>query len=151
MKNIEITPFQFIGISVRTTNENGQSMQDITQLWDQFMSKNVLKHIHHKVDKTVYCIYTEYEKDYTRPYTAMIGCRVKSLDKIPTGMVGKVINGGNYMPFVAKGNIMEGCVAEIWNKIWNTPIQRAYTADIEVYNEWAKNPANAMVAVLVAV
>ena len=151
MKNIEISPFQFIGIAVRTTNENGQSMQDIGQLWAQFMSKKVLKQIHHKVDKTVYCIYTDYEKDYTRPYTTMIGCRVKSLDKIPSGMVGKVIDGGNYMPFVSKGNIMEGCVAETWNKIWNMPIQRSYTADIEVYGDWAKNPANAMVAVLVAV
>ena len=31
---------KIIGISVKTTNENGQSTADIEQLWEYFFSKN---------------------------------------------------------------------------------------------------------------
>jgi predicted transcriptional regulator YdeE len=41
MRNQKIQKFSVIGISVRTTNENGQAGQDIPALWQKFMSENV--------------------------------------------------------------------------------------------------------------
>jgi predicted transcriptional regulator YdeE len=144
-------PFAFIGLSIRTTNENQQAMQDIPALWAKFFAENTLVKIPNKVDDTLYCIYTDYEKDYTKPYTTLLGCKVENLDNIPDGLTGRLIDGGTYTTFTAKGNINEGIVAQEWMRIWNTNINRAYTADIEVYGTKAKNPENAEIDILIAI
>ena len=51
MKSVKINPFNIIGISVRTTNEKEQSTKEIADLWEQFMSKNILSNIPNKVDQ----------------------------------------------------------------------------------------------------
>lgn len=151
MNQTAIPSFAFIGMSVRTTNENKQAMQDIPALWAKFFSENTLARILNKTDDTLYCIYTDYEKDYTRPYTTLLGYKVENLDTIPDGLEGRVIPGGTYATFVAKGNIHEGIVAQEWIRIWNSGINRAYTADIEIYGEKAQNPENAEIDIMIAI
>ncbi len=148
-KNIET--FTIIGIAVKTTNENGQSAKDIGALWNKFMSEGILSQIPNKIDNTIYSIYTDYEGDYTQPYTTILGCRVKSTDVIPNGMVAKTIQGGNYAKFVTKGDLTKGAIYEEWSKIWNADLDRLYTADFEVYGEKAQNPTDAEVEIFVAV
>ena len=151
MNTQKITPFKIIGIAVRTTNEDTQAMKDIPALWNTFMSENILQKIPNKVDNTIYCMYTEYEKDHTKPYTTLLGCKVEHLNNIPTGMVGKTVEGGNYIKQTAKGNLMQGALANAWIKIWNANFSRRYTADFEVYGEKAQNPENAEVDIFIAV
>lgn len=146
-----IEKFNLIGIAVRTTNENGRSEQDIPALWGTFMAEGVLQKIPNKVDDTIYCMYTDYEKDYTKPYTTIIGCRVTSLENIPEGMIGKTIETGNYVKYVAKGNIMQGAVQDTWKDIWNSDIQRVYIADFDVYGVKAQDLENAEVDIFVSV
>lgn len=151
MNTQKIKPFKIIGIAVRTTNEDSQAMKDIPALWNTFMSENILQKIPNKVDNTIYCMYTEYEKDHTKPYTTLLGCKVEHLNNIPTGMVGKTVEGGNYIKQTAKGNLMQGALANAWIKIWNANFSRRYTADFEVYGEKAQNPENAEVDIFIAV
>lgn len=148
---MNIQKFHVIGISVRTTNENGQATQDIPALWNRFMTEGIAGQIPNKTDHSVYCIYTEYEKDHTKPYTTLVGCKVANLDTIPDGMTGKTIEEGTYTSRTAKGNILQGLVFNEWVKIWNSDLNRAYTADFEVYGERAQNPENAEVDIFVAV
>lgn len=151
MDNIKIEPFKVIGIAVRTTNENEQAAKDIPVLWGKFMQENVLENIPNKIDNTIYSIYTDYEKDHTKPYTTLLGCKVESLDHIPEGMIGKSFEGGDYIKFTAKGNLAEGLVINEWFKIWNMNLGRTFTADFEVYGEKAQNPSDAEVDILIAV
>jgi predicted transcriptional regulator YdeE len=151
MKNQTIQEFHVIGIAVRTTNENGQAAQDIPALWNKFMSERILDRIPNKIDHSIYCIYTEYEKDYTRPYTTILGCKVENLDSIPEGMIGKTIEESTYTKYVAKGDLMQGVVFAEWTKIWNSDLDRTYTADFEVYGERSLNPADAEVDIFIAV
>ncbi len=151
MNHMKVDTFKIIGISVRTTNENNQAAKDIPALWEKFMSQNLLDNIPDKVDSTLYSIYTDYEKDHTRPYTTILGCKVENLDHIPEGMVGKSFDGGHYIRFTAKGNLEEGLVINEWIKIWNTDLSRVFTADFEIYGEKAKNPSDAEVDILIAV
>ncbi len=144
-------PFKVIGIAVRTTNENNQAAKDIPVLWEKFMSEDILNAIPNKIDTAVYSIYTDYEKDHTKPYTTMLGCKVENLDHIPEGMVGKSFEGGNYIRFTPKGNLAEGLVINEWNKIWNMDLGRVFTADFEIYGEKARNPSEAEVDILIAV
>lgn len=151
MNTTQIKPFSIIGISVRTTNENGQSGQDIPALWGRFMSEGIAQKIPNKLDESIYCIYTDYEKDHTKPYTTFLGCQVSHLEEIPAGMEGKSFPGGNYLKRIAQGNILEGMVFNAWIEIWNSDLPRIFTADFEVYGEKAQNPSDAEVEIFLAV
>ena len=150
MEKQTLKSFYVLGIAVRTSNENGQAAKDIPALWNQFMSEGIMDKIPDKIDNTVYSIYTEYEVDYTKPYTTVLGCKVSSLDNIPAGMKGIVIADGSYFRCTAKGNMLEGMVYNEWRKIWNSDIPRAYTTDFEVYGEKAQYPENAEVDIFLA-
>lgn len=151
MSNQTLKKFSVIGISVRTTNENNQAGQDIPALWNKFIAEGIAEQIPNKIDNSVFCIYTEYEKDHTKPYTTILGCKVENLDKIPNGMVGKTIEDTTYAKHIAKGNILKGMVFNEWKKIWNSDLDRTFTADFEVYGEKAQNLENAEVDIFVAV
>lgn len=145
-----IQKFNVIGISVRTTNENGQSGKDIPALWSQFMSEEIQSKIPNKVSEDLFCIYTDYEKDHTKPYTTILGCKVESLDVVPENMIGKTIESANYKELIAKGNLSEGIVFNKWLEIWNSDLDRSFTADFEVYGEKTQNPEKAEVAIYIA-
>ncbi|HEX2934112.1 MAG TPA: GyrI-like domain-containing protein [Bacteroidales bacterium] len=151
MNTTIIPPFDVIGIAVRTTNENGQSAKDLGNLWARFMTEKIADKIPNKVDHSIYCIYTDYEKDFTKPYTAIIGCKVERLDEIPEGLTGKRIQGAEYAKFIAKGNDMQKMVGEAWYTIWNTDLARKYTADFEVYSEKSYRTEGAEVDIYVSV
>jgi predicted transcriptional regulator YdeE len=151
MEKIDIEKFCVIGISIRTTNNNGQSANDIGELWSRFFTENIIDKIPNKVDTSIYSIYTDYEGDYTKPYTTILGCKVKNLDTIPEGMVAKTINGGDYTKFVAKGDLAKGAVFVEWTKIWEMDLPRLYSADFEVYGEKSQNPNDAEVDIFIAI
>jgi len=148
---ITVPPFSIIGIDIRTTNENGQSAIDIPALWSRFLSENIIEQIPNKIDSTVYCMYTDYEKDHTKPYTTLLGCKVSSLKEVPTGFMGKSIDAAEYEVFTTRGNLAEGVVYNEWLKIWNAPIERIYTSDFEIYDERSQNPADATVDIFIAI
>lgn len=151
MENIKIETFKVIGISVRTTNANGQSATDIGKLWDKFISEGIIEKIPNKIDRTLFSIYTDYEGDHTQPYTTLLGCKVESFDIIPNGMVARSFEGGNYTKFVAKGDLQKGAVYLEWLKIWEMDLNRTYTADFEIYGERAQSPSNAEVDIFIAI
>ncbi len=151
MNTTTVTPFYIIGIAVRTTNENGQSGKDIPQLWNRFLSENVIASIPGKTSNDIFCVYTAYEKDHTKPYTTVLGCKVHHLNEIPEGLTGITIDAGKYMQFTAAGNINEGIVFHEWTTIWNSDLPRKYSADFEVYGAKAQNPEQAEVDIYIAV
>ncbi|WP_142719911.1 GyrI-like domain-containing protein [Chryseobacterium rhizoplanae] len=151
MNNMKVEPFKVIGISVRTTNENGQAGKDIPVLWEKLINEDILNSIPNKIDNTIYSIYTDYEKDHTKPYTTVLGCKVENLDNIPEGMVGYSFDGGDYIRFTTKGDLSKGLVINEWLKIWKMDLGRIFTADFEIYGEKAQNPSDAEVDILIAV
>lgn len=148
---MKIQKFDIIGISVRTTNENGQSAQDIPALWNKFMTEGIQQKIPGKISEEIFCIYTDYEKDHTKPYTTILGCKVESLDFVPENMVGKTIESADYEKIIAKGNLTEGIVYNKWLEIWNSDLNRIFTADFEVYGEKVQDPKNAEVDIYIAI
>jgi predicted transcriptional regulator YdeE len=151
MKTVQLESFNIIGIKVRTTNENGQGAIDIPKLWNKFMTENISAKIPNKIDHSILCIYTNYEKDQTKPYDTILGCKVSSLDEIPEGMIGQEFNKANYAAFTTKGNLNEGIVYNAWLNIWKQDINRTFVADFEVYDERAQNPKDATIDIFVGV
>ena len=146
-----LAEFKIIGITVETTNEGGQSVEDMGKLWGQFYSDGISDKIPNKVSEEVYSIYTDYESDYTGKIRAIIGQKVKSLDEIPDGLIGREFKGGKYIKLVAKGE-MPDAIVNVWKKVWKEDevLKRRYTADFEVYGAKSQNGADSEVDVFIA-
>ena len=151
MENTKKEQFTVVGITVRTTNENGKAAKDIPMLWGKFMEEDIRSKIPNRVDETIYAIYTDYVGDHTQPYTTLIGYHVKDLDNIHEDLTVKIIPAASYVKFTAKGDLTKGAVYDAWMKIWNTDLKRTYTADLEVYGEKAINPTEGEVEIFIAV
>jgi len=145
MQTVKIEPFNIIGIAIRTTNENGQASQDIAELWQKFLSEKIIDKIPNKVSTEIYSLYTEYEGDHMKPYTTLLGCKVENLTDVPTGMLGKSFDGGQYIKTSAKGDLMLGLIVNHWSNIFQMDLNRNYDADFEVFGEKAQDPSNAEV------
>jgi predicted transcriptional regulator YdeE len=149
-EKVHLEGFFFEGISVRTTNQNGQSAKDIAELWGRFMADNTLAKIEDRTSDEIYCIYTDYESDHTAPYTAVLGCKVTSLDNIPEGLISLTVPGADYLKYIAKGRLPD-CVAQTWQEVWNSDLDRKYVADFDVWGVKAYDPESAEVEIFVGV
>lgn len=151
MSYVQVEAFNIVGLSIRTTNENGQSAKDIPELWNTFLAEKIGDKVPNKLSTNIYCVYTDYEKDYTKPYTTLLGYRVENLGSIPVGLTGKSFSGGDYKIYKVKGKLADGIVYNEWTKIWNSDLSRAYTADFEVWGEKAQNPDDAEIEIFIAI
>lgn len=152
MKNmIPINEFKIVGISVRTTNKDSQSAQDIGKLWQQFYVEKLFDKISNKLSNDIYSIYTDYKSDFTDEYTTIIGVQVSSLENIPTGLIGRQFPPDNFVKYTAKG-LMPEAVAKTWITIWekDKELNRKYTYDFEVYGEKSQNGENSEVEIYIA-
>lgn len=132
-----IQKMYIVGISTRTTNQNGQSAKDIEALWGKFWGEEIQKQIPNKVSDEIYAVYTDYETDFTGPYTTIIGLPVSSLENIPKRFVGITIETAVYQKFISKGKMPEA-VINTWLGIWanrELNAKRAYKADFTIHGQ----------------
>ena len=156
-KLISFPSFHFIGISLRTSNADPNVMQDIGGHWQRFYSEKIMDKIPNKIDNdgvgaatSVLALYTDYEGDFMKPYSLILGCRVSGVDDIPDGLVAKTIPSMKYALFTAKGK-MPHCIMQTWQEIWGLDIDRAYKFDFEIYGDKSQNPENAEVEIYISV
>jgi predicted transcriptional regulator YdeE len=146
----QLPSFYLVGIWVRTTNQNNQSQKDIGELWGKYMQENIAAKIKNKVSDDVYCAYTDYESDETGKYTTLLGCKVKSLDSIPPGMIGITVPESTYRVYTSIGKLPD-CVVNTWMNIWKTHINRKFATDFDVYGAKANDQSNAEVETFLSV
>lgn len=139
-----------VGISVRTKNLNNQAQRDISQLWGRFFINNIADTIPNKISDDIYCIYTDYESDYMGEYTTILGCLVSSVGTLSEDMIVKEIPKCDYLKFISEGKIPE-VVAQTWESIWQSNIERGYITDFDIYGIAAQNPENAIVTTYVSI
>lgn len=147
----KFSSFNILGITVRTSNHDGAAAQDIPALWGKFMGENTIAKIPNIIDQNIHCIYTEYEGDYTQPYTVLLGMKVASLEDIPDGLTGMTFTGGTYQSYHAEGKMADNVVYDTWNQIWKDPLNRAYTSDIEIYNAEKSDSESVSVDIHIAI
>lgn len=151
MNSETVHSFSIIGIAMRTTNEKGQSAKDIETIWTRFWNEHIGEKIAGKVSDDIYAVYKDYETDYTGAYTVVIGYRVASLQQIPTGFVGLMIETGPYKKFISKGKMPEA-VYNTWLEIWGSKtLQRAYKTDFTVHGKKYYDGENAEVETFISV
>ena len=119
-----------IGIKIRTSNDTHQ--KDAFPLCEKFQQEKMKDSIPNKLNDDLLAIYTEYEKDYTKPYTYFLGCEVASIKEIPDGMSLLIIPKSSYAVFSNKGPFPHSLI-KTWQDIWSSDVKRAYATDFEVY------------------
>lgn len=147
---LQKSEIKFVGVAVRTTNENMQAMKDIPALWERFYKENIKEKIPNKVGEDVMCLYTDYEKDHTKPYACIIGCEVSSFENIPENLVSKIIPESTYAVFDLKGEFPK-TLFDTWQYVWSSNLQRTYGGDFEVYDINFQNKKSTDLKVCVAV
>lgn len=144
-KTTVLENFYIAGISVRTINKDGKAQKDLGELQHKFFTRQIAATIPNKVSDDVYCAYTDYESDFMGEYTAILGCKVSSVENLPKGLIVKEIPMSTYRVYKSEGKLPE-CIAGTWAEIWRSPDNdRAYKADFEIYGAEAQNPENAAV------
>lgn len=132
----------FIGIPLKTSYENGRFQKEVPELWDKLYRENLTEKVSNKVNDELLAVYTDYEGDYTKPFTYMLGFEVSSLDAIPEQMRGIEIAASSYVILTAQGGFPLSNMQK-WQAIWNSNVKRAYTTDFEVYKPLYKLPSTA--------
>lgn len=143
-KSVYLDAFHIVGISVRTSNQNGQSQADIGKLWQQFYSGDVAGKVAGKLTDDLYCLYTDYESDHNGAYTTVLGYKVDGQTQTPDGLVRVIIPAGTYGCYTSEGKL-PGCVIDTWQHIWQTVTDRSFVADFDVYGPDAQDSDHAIV------
>lgn len=138
------------GIEVKTTNENGKSMQDIANMWQTFFTQGIYDKIENKVNKKTIGLYTDYEKDYTKPYNFVVCTEVSEKSKDMENRVVKVIPKGKYAKFVIHGDV-QNAVGQAWQEIWNMNLNRKYTCDFEEYQNNSEDMQNQEIHIYIGI
>ncbi|MCQ6957393.1 GyrI-like domain-containing protein [Mucilaginibacter aquariorum] len=133
----DLPMFYVAGLSVRTINKNGQASRDIGSLWQTFTQNNMAEKLEDREGNELYCVYTDYESDHNDYYVAILGCKVSSIEYLPEGFTGKAIPASKYMVFTPVGKFPAN-IAATWQHIWQSGIERKYTADFDVYDVTGK-------------
>ena len=120
------------GIKMKTTNQDGKAMQDIGMTWQKLFANGIYEKIPNKVNIKTIGLYTEYEGDYTKPYTFIAGAEVSREVQIGEELESIIIPKGKYAKFIITGDV-QNSVGQAWQEIWNMDLKRKYTCDFEEY------------------
>lgn len=129
-----------VGFAVRTTNaaEADPARAQLPGLWARAGAPGAFAHVPGRVDENLYAVLTDYESDHHGAYTQIVGIAVRTLARLPEGMVAVRVPGVPAMLFEARGS-MPGALTEAWQQVWKhtesggSPA-RAYTTDLEIHH-----------------
>ena len=129
---VELEKKVITGIKIKTTNQDGKAVQDIGTTWKKLFADGIYNKIPNKVNAKTIGLYTEYEGDYTKPYTFIAGAEVNQEVQKGEELESIIIPKGKYAKFVITGDV-QNSVGQAWQEIWHMNIKRKYTCDFEEY------------------
>jgi len=155
----ELPEIKLLGILCRTNNtaEMNISSAKIAPTIQKYFRQAVGEEIpNRKNPGTTYCVYTDYESDFTGDYTYFIGQEVKVGGDSMEGFSSIIIPAQNYAKFTSKPGIMPEVCIDMWQNIWKMKSgelggKRAYLADFEVYDKRALDPSKTVLDIYVGV
>ena len=107
-------------------------MKEIGATWQKLFENGIYENIQNKANNKTIGLYTEYEGDYTKPYTFIAGAEVSKEVENNNEITSSVIPKGKYAKFVIIGDV-QNSVGQAWQEIWNMDLKRKYTCDFEEY------------------
>ena len=156
---IELSEIKLVGITVRTNlqTEMDPSRAKIGQTIQAYFQDGIAQNINDRKNPgRTFCVYTDYESDFTGDYTYFIGEEVKFEGDSMEGFSSIIIPAQNYAKFTSKPGIMPEVCIDMWQNIWKMKSgelggKRAYLADFEVYDKRALDPSKTVLDIYVGV
>jgi predicted transcriptional regulator YdeE len=90
------------------------------------------------------------KSDYMGYYTALLGCKINSPADMPEGFSAISLPAGKYQVYSMGGKFPEN-VRLAWQEIWESDVNRAYSADFDLYSAGAKSFEETEVKIYLAV
>lgn len=129
----EVEAFDVVGVSVVTSNKDGQATDDINALWERLFKESIGQKIESRIDDVIYAVYSDYEGDADAPYRVTIGYKVPSNDiKTDETLHHVAVQNGEYGVMSAIGK-QPAALIETWEAVWSSDLDRAFKTDFEVY------------------
>ena len=125
---VELKEKTIVGFAARTSNEDPQMGAIIGDLWKQLYTPEKTEKIQNRVNAYAIGLYSDYDKE---GYQVTAGFEVSDAEN-GNGFAVKTIPAGRYAKFSVHGDMIEA-VANSWNEIWETPLDRTFTGDFEEY------------------
>jgi predicted transcriptional regulator YdeE len=125
----QVAAFTVVGLAGRQSNDRPEL---IGKQWQDFFASGGPAQIPDRKSDDLFAVYTDYEGDYTQPYTMIIGCEVSRASSLPKGLVAKSVQSAKYAVIDARGPQPQSVVAA-WKKVYGLPLSRAYTSDFDRY------------------
>ena len=147
---VELEEKVVAGIKIKTTNQNGKAMQDIGITWQKLFTDGLYENILNTVNNKTIGLYTEYEGDYTKPYTFMAGAEVSREVERGEEIESIIIPKGKYAKFIIIGDV-QNSVGQAWQEIWNMNLKRKYTCDFEEYQNNSKDMQKQEIHIYIAI
>jgi predicted transcriptional regulator YdeE len=116
--------FVVMGISARVSNATPGRIGD---LWRRFHFLGDAQCVEGRLDDAGYCVYCEYEGDYTQEFTVVIGCAVGDGVSVTEGMKKIEIAAGRFAVLQVTGKLPQG-VFDAWGEVWKISTGMVRTA-----------------------
>jgi predicted transcriptional regulator YdeE len=129
-----------VGIAVRTTNadEMDPARAALPTLWQRAGAPGAFAHVPGRVDENLYAVLTDYESDHNGAYTQILGIAVRTVPRLPEGMVAVRVPAGQSLRVQARGP-MPQAIVDAWQQVWKHTESggvpaRVFTTDLEVHH-----------------
>ncbi|MEU4225734.1 effector binding domain-containing protein [Nonomuraea sp. NPDC026600] len=140
MEVTERNELTVVGIAVRTSNadEIDPARAKLPVLWQRAGAPGAFAHVPGRVDENLYAVLTDYESDHHGAYTQIVGIGVRTVPRLPEGMVAVRVPAGTALRVEARGQ-MPQAIVDAWQQVWKhtesggTP-PRGFTTDLEVHH-----------------
>jgi predicted transcriptional regulator YdeE len=147
--------FKLVGITTRTNNQSEMDPRSakISDTIKKFIPENISDR---KNSGTTFCVYTNYENDFTGDYTYFIGVEVHSFNHVSQALETLVIPAQKYVKFTSQPGVMPDICIKMWQDIWKMSAydlggERAYISDFEVYDERTTDPKRAVIDIYIGI
>lgn len=158
---IVLPELKLVGLSCRTKLEHEMSPNSakISGVLEKYFGNLISAQISHRLTPGVtYCVYHNYESDYTGEYDYFVGEIVSSFENVSESFSRLTIPTQHYVKITAGPGQMPQVCIQTWQKIWESEIspktlggERNYNADFEVYDERALDPKNTTLDIYVGI
>jgi predicted transcriptional regulator YdeE len=129
-----------VGIAVRTNNadERDPERAKLPGLWQRAGAPGAFAHIPGQIDENLYAVLTDYESDHNGAYTQIVGIGVRTVPRLPEGMVAVRVPAAKTIRLEARGPMPQALI-EVWQQVWQYTESggqpaRAFTTDLEVHH-----------------
>lgn len=156
---VTLPEIKLIGIKARTNNlseMNPATGKILLTIQKYFHGALYEKIPNRKKPGITYCVYTDYESDFTGDYTYFIGEEVGAFNDLPEGFVTHTIPSQLYAKFTNNPGPMPMVCINMWQEIWKmTPEdfggKRNYLSDFEIYDERAIDHQNVTLDIYIGI